>query len=76
MLFLKKKFKKLHDENKAKILKEVSCTVYVDPKEADVWIGIKHGYGKPGVERMVGILCRSSVLEKKLKAKHQLQYKQ
>jgi hypothetical protein len=45
---LKKKFKKLHDDNKADLLKEVECDVYNDPKEADIWIGLKHGYGQPG----------------------------
>ncbi len=47
-LALKNKFSKLHDENKEKILKEIECTIYDDPKEADVWIGLKHGYGKTG----------------------------
>lgn len=46
---LKKKFKKLHDSNKTKLIKEVDCLVYNDPKEADTWIGLKHGYGTPGV---------------------------
>jgi hypothetical protein len=45
---LKKRFSKLHAENKSKILKSVECTIYDDPKEADIWIGIKHGYGKTG----------------------------
>lgn len=45
---LKKRFAKLHDENKSKLPKDIDCTVYDDPKEADVWIGIKHGYGKNG----------------------------
>ena len=46
---LKKKFKKLHDSNKAALIKEVDCLVYDDPKEADTWIGLKHGYGTAGV---------------------------
>lgn len=46
---LKKKFKKLHDANKATLIKEVDCLVYDDPKEADTWIGLKHGYGTAGV---------------------------
>lgn len=45
---LKKKFKKLHDDNKGKLIKAINCVVYDDPKEADVWIGIKHGYGQSG----------------------------
>ncbi|MEO8664817.1 MAG: hypothetical protein ABI462_04915 [Ignavibacteria bacterium] len=39
---LKKKFKHLHDKNKTSILKEVECTVYDVPSEADKWIKLKH----------------------------------
>lgn len=46
---LKKKFKKLHEVNKTSLIKEVDCLVYDDPNEADVWIGLKHGYGTSGV---------------------------
>lgn len=46
--WLKKKFKKLHESNKSKIIREVECTVYDDPKEAEHWIGVKHGYGESG----------------------------
>jgi hypothetical protein len=46
---LKRKFRKLHEENKGKILEEITCSVYDDPKDADIWIGIKHGYGVSGV---------------------------
>lgn len=46
---LKKKFKRLHEENKSNLINEVECTVYDDPKEAEHWIGVKHGYGVVGV---------------------------
>lgn len=46
---LKKKFKKLHDANTSSLIKEVECLVYDEPNEADVWIGLKHGYGTSGV---------------------------
>lgn len=46
---LKKKFKKLLDMNKNGVVKEVDCLVYDDPKDADTWIGLKHGYGTSGV---------------------------
>lgn len=46
---LKKKFEKLHKENKSRILHEVECAVYNNPKDAEHWIGLKHGYGEPGV---------------------------
>jgi len=39
---LKKRFKKLHDDNKSKIIKIVECTVYDNPAEADMWIKLKH----------------------------------
>ena len=39
---LKKKFKKLHDENKQNLLTEIECTVYDSPAEADKWIKLKH----------------------------------
>lgn len=48
-LNLKKKFKKLHDGNKDNLIREVACLVFDDPKEADIWIGLKHGYGLSGV---------------------------
>lgn len=41
-LYLKKKFKKLHDENRSRLLNEIECIVYDDPSEADKWIKIKH----------------------------------
>ena len=46
---LKKRFRKLHEDYRGKISEEIICSVYDDPKDADVWIGIKHGYGISGV---------------------------
>lgn len=46
---LKRKFRKLHDANSVNIINEVDCLVYNDPREADTWIGLKHGYGAVGV---------------------------
>lgn len=46
---LKKKFKKLIEENRSKLIREIECLVFDDPKEADTWIGLKHGYGQSGV---------------------------
>jgi hypothetical protein len=45
---LKKKFVKLHEQIKGNLPKVIECTVYDNPKDADVWIGVKHGYGKNG----------------------------
>lgn len=39
---LKKKFKKLHNNNKDKLIYEVDCTVFDDPSEAEKWIKLKH----------------------------------
>lgn len=47
--FLKKKFKKLREDNKTKIIKEVECTVYDSPNEADKWIKLKHAGESDGV---------------------------
>jgi hypothetical protein len=40
---LKRKFKKLHDNNSKKIITKVECTIYDNPQEADIWIKLKHG---------------------------------
>jgi len=46
---LKRKFKKLHEANKENLIAEVDCLVFDNPADADVWIGLKHGYGQSGV---------------------------
>ncbi len=46
---LKKKFKKLHEENKSNIIKEIECIVYDDPSEADKWIKLKHAGQSNGI---------------------------
>jgi hypothetical protein len=40
--FLKRKFRKLHDDNKKSLIKEIECTLYSNPSEADKWIKLKH----------------------------------
>lgn len=39
---LKRKFRKLHDDNKKSLVKEIECTLYTNPSEADKWIKLKH----------------------------------
>ncbi|OGU13795.1 MAG: hypothetical protein A2X61_14195 [Ignavibacteria bacterium GWB2_35_12] len=39
---LKNKFRKLNDDNKSAIIKDIECTVYDSPAEADKWIKLKH----------------------------------
>jgi hypothetical protein len=46
---LRKKFKKLHVNNESKLLKEVECTIYDSPSEADEWIKLKHAGQSEGV---------------------------
>lgn len=46
---LKRKFKKLHDDNKSKLIKEIECTVYNSPAEADKWIKLKHAGQVDGI---------------------------
>ena len=46
---LKKKFKKLRDDNKSSIIKILDCTVYDNPLEADKWIKLKHAGQLDGV---------------------------
>ena len=46
---LKKRFKKLHEKHKGKIPKEVDCTIYDNPAEADKWIKLKHAGEIEGV---------------------------
>jgi hypothetical protein len=45
---LKKKFKKLHEKYKDQIPQKVECSIFDDPKIAERWIAMKHGYGKDG----------------------------
>jgi hypothetical protein len=45
---LKAKFKKLQTEHKQALISKINCVVYDDASEADIWIGLKHGYGKNG----------------------------
>ncbi len=46
---LKKKFRRLHDDNKSTIINEIECTVYDNPSEADKWIKLKHAGQLEGV---------------------------
>ncbi len=50
---LKKKFRKLHDNNKSSIAKIVECTVYDSPAEADKWIKLKHAGQLDGIGTVV-----------------------
>lgn len=45
----KKKFKKLKDQKNVLSIKEIFCTVYDSPSEADTWIKLKHAGQVDGV---------------------------
>lgn len=45
---IKEKFKKIHEKFKNQLFTEVECNYYDDPKDAEHWIGIKHGYDNNG----------------------------
>lgn len=45
----KKKFKKLKEKKGVLTIKEISCTVYDSPNEADTWIKLKHAGQVDGV---------------------------
>lgn len=47
---LKKKFKKLKEQNTISHLNQIECEIFNNPEEAQDWIAMKHGYAeKPGV---------------------------
>jgi hypothetical protein len=46
---LKRKFQRLHDEHKSKLIRQVECLTFDDPTEADIWIKLKHAGQSNGV---------------------------
>lgn len=46
---LKSKFKKLHDENRNRLINIIECTIYDSPDEADMWIKLKHAGQQDGI---------------------------
>jgi len=46
---LKRKIKKLREQNETKLITEVECTLYDDPDEANIWIRLKHSGQSNGV---------------------------
>ena len=66
---LRKKFKKLHDENKEKLIKQVECTVYDNPAEADKWIKLKHAGQSEGVGTVAWTSQQVQRFEEKVEGK-------
>lgn len=46
---LKKKFRKLHDDYKSKLITELECVVYSNPEDANKWIKLKHTGQNEGI---------------------------
>lgn len=66
---LKNKFKKLHEDNKSSIIKEVECTVYDSPSEADKWIKLKHAGQSDGVGTVAWTAQQVQRFEEKVEGK-------
>lgn len=66
---LKKKFKKLHDDNKRSIPASVECTVYDNPAEADKWIKLKHAGQLDGIGTVTWTAQQIDRFEEKVEGK-------
>lgn len=66
---LKKKFRKLHDENKSAIIHTVECTLYDSPAEADKWIKLKHAGQLDGVGTVTWTAQQVDRFEEKVEGK-------
>lgn len=66
---LKKKFRKLHDDNKSAIIQLVECTVYDNPSEADKWIKLKHAGQLDGVGTVTWTAQQVDRFEEKVEGK-------
>ncbi len=66
---LRKKFKKLHDDNKRNLIKDLECTAYDNPAEADIWIKIKHAGQSDGVGTVAWTSQQVQRFEEKVEGK-------
>lgn len=66
---LKKKFKKLHEGNKAVIPSVIECTVYDNPSEADKWIKLKHAGQLDGIGTVTWTAQQVDRFEEKFEGK-------
>lgn len=66
---LRKKFRKLHEDNKGHLVKEVECTVYDSPAEADIWIKLKHAGQSEGVGTVAWTSQQVQRFEEKVEGK-------
>lgn len=66
---LKKRFKKLHDDNKKAIILSIECTIYENPTEADKWIKLKHGGQLEGIGTVTWTAQQIDRFEEKVEGK-------
>lgn len=66
---LKKKFRKLHDDNKSAIIQLVECTIYDNPIEADKWIKLKHAGQLDGIGTVTWTAQQVDRFEEKVEGK-------
>jgi len=66
---LKKKFVKLHDDNKKKLIRDVEVTAYDNPTEADIWIKLKHAGQSDGVGTVAWTAQQIQRFEEKVEGK-------
>ncbi len=69
---LKKKFRKLHDDNKSAIISNVECTIYDSPAEADKWIKLKHAGQLDGIGTVTWTASQVDRFEEKVEGKSSL----
>lgn len=68
-LTLKKKFRKLNEDYKKSLIKELECTVYDNPGEADKWIKLKHAGQSDGVGTVAWTSQQVQRFEEKVEGK-------
>jgi hypothetical protein len=66
---LKKKFRKLHDENISAVINTIECTVYDNPSEADKWIKLKHAGQLDGIGTVTWTAQQVDRFEEKIEGK-------
>jgi hypothetical protein len=66
---LKKKIKKLHDDNLSTLISSVECTVYENPAEADKWIKLKHAGQLDGIGTVTWNAQQVDRFEEKIEGK-------
>jgi hypothetical protein len=66
---LKKKFRKLHDDNGSALINAIECTVYDNPTEADKWIKLKHAGQLDGIGTVTWTAQQVDRFEEKVEGK-------